>query len=88
LDQGEAGLDDRPGSQETDAGDDLGRQAGRVAPLPDSFVPDRGIFAALAGVALQAIHDAHIKVGDYVVVFGLGVIGLLAVLESAGRPAK
>jgi 2-desacetyl-2-hydroxyethyl bacteriochlorophyllide A dehydrogenase len=51
----------------------------RVAPLPDGFPTEQGIFLALAGVALQAIHDAHIKVGDYVVVFGMGVIGLLAV---------
>ena len=52
---------------------------GRVTPLPDGFSPERGIFLALTGVALQAIHDAHIKVGDYVVVFGMGAIGLLAV---------
>ncbi|MEA3439569.1 MAG: zinc-binding alcohol dehydrogenase [Chloroflexota bacterium] len=51
----------------------------RVAPLPDGFSSEQGIFLALAGVALQAIHDAHIKLGDYVVVFGMGVIGLLAV---------
>ncbi len=51
----------------------------RIVPLPDGFLPERGIFLALAGVALQAIHDAHIKLGDYVVVFGMGVIGLLAV---------
>lgn len=51
----------------------------RVAPLRDDLSPEKGIFLALAGVALQAIHDAHIKLGDYVVVFGMGVIGLLAV---------
>ncbi len=52
---------------------------GPVTPLPDGFSPEQGIFSALAGVALQAIHDAHIKVGDHVVVFGMGAIGLLAV---------
>jgi 2-desacetyl-2-hydroxyethyl bacteriochlorophyllide A dehydrogenase len=51
---------------------------GRVTPLPDGFLPEQGIFLALTGVALQAIHDAHIKLGDSVVVFGMGVIGLLA----------
>jgi 2-desacetyl-2-hydroxyethyl bacteriochlorophyllide A dehydrogenase len=51
---------------------------GPVIPLPDPFSPERGIFSALAGVALQAIHDAHVKVGDFVAVFGMGVIGLLA----------
>jgi 2-desacetyl-2-hydroxyethyl bacteriochlorophyllide A dehydrogenase len=52
---------------------------GRLSPLPKGFLPEQGIFLALAGVALQAIHDAHIKLGDSVVVFGMGVIGLLAV---------
>jgi len=52
---------------------------GRVSPLPNGFLPEKGIFLALGGVALQAIHDAHIKLGDYVAVFGLGVIGLLTV---------
>lgn len=52
---------------------------GDIAPLPDTLSPDRAIILALAGVALQAVHDAHIKVGDHVAIFGLGVIGLLAV---------
>ncbi len=51
----------------------------RITPLPAGFSSERAIFLALAGVALQAIHDAHIKVGDYLAVFGLGTIGLLAV---------
>ena len=51
----------------------------RVSPLPAEFPAEQGIFLALAGVALQGIHDAHIKVGDQMVIFGLGVIGLLAV---------
>jgi threonine dehydrogenase-like Zn-dependent dehydrogenase len=40
---------------------------------------ERGLFVSLASVALQAVHDARIKVGDAVVVSGAGVIGLLAV---------
>lgn len=51
---------------------------GPVIPLPDRVSPERGIFSALAGVALQSIHDAHLKVGDYVAIFGAGTIGLLA----------
>jgi 2-desacetyl-2-hydroxyethyl bacteriochlorophyllide A dehydrogenase len=51
---------------------------GEVAPLPPTLSPDDAIALALAGVALQAVHDAHIKVGDHVAIFGLGVIGLLA----------
>ncbi|HEY8455605.1 MAG TPA: zinc-binding dehydrogenase [Actinopolymorphaceae bacterium] len=49
----------------------------------------RGVFTSLASVALQAIHDARIKVGDAVVVFGGGVIGQLvcqlAAMNGAGR---
>jgi 2-desacetyl-2-hydroxyethyl bacteriochlorophyllide A dehydrogenase len=47
--------------------------------LPPTDKPERGVFVALAGVALQATHDARLKVGDAVVVSGLGVIGLLIV---------
>jgi 2-desacetyl-2-hydroxyethyl bacteriochlorophyllide A dehydrogenase len=52
---------------------------GRPQPLPPALDPDRAIVLALAGVALQAVHDAHIKLGDRVAIFGMGVIGLLAV---------
>ncbi len=52
---------------------------GDVWPLPAGLDPDMAIVLALAGVALQAIHDAHIKVGDRIAIFGLGTIGLLAV---------
>ena len=52
---------------------------GLIEPLPPGLDPDRAVMLALAGVALQAVHDAHIKLGDRVVIFGLGAIGLLAV---------
>jgi 2-desacetyl-2-hydroxyethyl bacteriochlorophyllide A dehydrogenase len=52
---------------------------GDIWPLPAGLDPDTAIVLALAGVALQAIHDAHIKVGDRIAIFGLGTIGLLAV---------
>ena len=42
-------------------------------------LPEQAIILALAGVALAAIHDPRIKVGDRVTIFGLGTIGLLAV---------
>ena len=51
----------------------------RVEPLPAGLSPDQAVLLALGGVALAAVHDAHIKVGDRVAVFGLGVIGLLVV---------
>lgn len=55
---------------------------GPIEPLPPEIDPAQAIVLALAGVALQAIHDAHIKLGDRVAVFGLGAIGLLAVQLS------
>ena len=47
--------------------------------LPDGVTPEQAVFGALIGVALAAVHDAQIKVGDHVVVFGLGAIGLIVV---------
>lgn len=45
--------------------------------LPDNVSPEMGVFTAMGQVALAAIHDAMVKVGDHVVIFGAGVIGLL-----------
>lgn len=47
--------------------------------LPDADRPERAVFLSLAGVALQAVHDAYVKLGDAVVVSGLGTIGQLTV---------
>jgi 2-desacetyl-2-hydroxyethyl bacteriochlorophyllide A dehydrogenase len=47
--------------------------------LPTEERLERALFVSLAAVALQAVHDAEIKLGDTVSVHGLGVIGLLAV---------
>lgn len=62
---------------------------GVVAPLPPEIVPEQAIFLASASIALQAIHDAQIKVGDHVTIFGLGLLGLLTVqlakLNGASR---
>lgn len=52
---------------------------GRIDPLPTDVDAEQAIFLALAGVALQAVHDARIKTGDRVAVFGLGAIGLLTI---------
>jgi 2-desacetyl-2-hydroxyethyl bacteriochlorophyllide A dehydrogenase len=40
---------------------------------------ERWLFVSLGAVALVAVHDARIKLGDHVVVIGLGAIGLLVV---------
>lgn len=47
--------------------------------LPTAERVERGLFVSLAAVALQAVHDAEIKLGDSVSVHGLGAIGLLTV---------
>lgn len=46
--------------------------------LPSRERLERALFISLAAVALQAVHDAQIKLGDAVSVHGLGAIGLLA----------
>jgi hypothetical protein len=45
---------------------------GRIEALPANVTPEQAIILALAGVALQAIHDARIKVGDRVAIFWAG----------------
>jgi 2-desacetyl-2-hydroxyethyl bacteriochlorophyllide A dehydrogenase len=47
--------------------------------LPTADRIERALFISLAAVALQAVHDAEIKLGDAVSVHGLGTIGLLTV---------
>ncbi len=59
--------------------DDTAKAAIPMQVLPPGVSPERGVFAALVGVALAAVQDAQIKVGDHVVVFGMGAIGLIAV---------
>jgi threonine dehydrogenase-like Zn-dependent dehydrogenase len=48
-------------------------------PLPDHMKPETALFTDPAIFALQAVHDAQVKVGDRVAIIGLGAIGLLAV---------
>jgi 2-desacetyl-2-hydroxyethyl bacteriochlorophyllide A dehydrogenase len=56
--------------------------------LPKEVAPDSAALLQSAAIALQAVHDAQLKVGDRVAIFGLGVLGLLAVqlarLNGAG----
>src|SRR6266540_6798800 len=47
--------------------------------LPKGLDPERAALLQSATIALQAIHDARLKLGDTVAVFGLGAFGLLAV---------
>jgi 2-desacetyl-2-hydroxyethyl bacteriochlorophyllide A dehydrogenase len=43
--------------------------------LPEGADPRIGIFSHIGAVALNGVHDAGIRMGDLVVVFGLGVPG-------------
>jgi 2-desacetyl-2-hydroxyethyl bacteriochlorophyllide A dehydrogenase len=56
--------------------------------LPREIEPERAALLQSAAIALQAVHDARLKVGDRVAIFGLGVFGILAVqlarLSGAG----
>lgn len=50
--------------------------------IPDGADPRIGIFSHIGAVALNGAHDARIRIGDLVVVFGLGVPGQI-VLQAA-----
>ena len=43
--------------------------------LPEGADPRIGIFSHIGAVALNGVHDARIRIGDVVAVFGLGVPG-------------
>jgi 2-desacetyl-2-hydroxyethyl bacteriochlorophyllide A dehydrogenase len=56
--------------------------------LPDGLDPEHATLLQSVAIALQAVHDAAIELGDMTVVFGLGAFGLLGVqlarLSGAG----
>jgi 2-desacetyl-2-hydroxyethyl bacteriochlorophyllide A dehydrogenase len=43
--------------------------------LPDGADPRIGIFSHIGAVALNGVHDAQLRIGDTVAIFGLGVPG-------------
>ena len=53
--------------------------------IPDGADPRIGIFSHIGAVALNGVHDARIRIGDLVVVFGLGVPG--QIVAQAARAA-
>jgi threonine dehydrogenase-like Zn-dependent dehydrogenase len=58
---------------------------GRV--LPAGADPRIGIFSHIGAVALNGVHDARIRIGDVVVVFGLGVPGQIVVQAARASGA-
>jgi len=57
-----------------------------VTPLPGELDFEQGAFAALGAIAMQGVRQAQPELGDFVVVMGLGLIGLLTVqlLKASG----
>jgi 2-desacetyl-2-hydroxyethyl bacteriochlorophyllide A dehydrogenase len=51
--------------------------ANLVVRLPDGLDPTLGVFTANLETALNVVHDAPLRLGESVVVFGLGTVGLL-----------
>lgn len=52
--------------------------------MPEGADPRIGIFSHIGAVALNGVHDANIRIGDTVAVFGLGVPGQI-VVQAARR---
>lgn len=50
--------------------------------LPAGTDPEQAVFHILARVALGGVHDAHLQLGETVVVMGLGTVGLLAAQQA------
>ncbi len=46
--------------------------------LPTGMNPEHAAMVQSATIVLQAVHDARIRIGDRVAVFGLGALGLIA----------
>lgn len=56
--------------------------------MPVGADPRIGIFSHIGAVALNAIHDARIRIGDTVAVFGLGVPGQIVAQAARASGAR
>lgn len=56
--------------------------------LPEAADPRIGIFSHIGAVALNGVHDAQIRIGDWVAVFGLGVPGQIVVQAATRSGAR
>jgi threonine dehydrogenase-like Zn-dependent dehydrogenase len=56
--------------------------------IPAGADPRIGIFSHIGAVALNGVHDARIRMGDLVVVFGLGVPGQIALQAARASGAN
>ena len=56
--------------------------------LPEGQAPILGIFSQIGAIALNGVHDARIRIGETVAVFGLGVPGQIAAQLARGSGAR
>lgn len=56
--------------------------------LPDDADPRIGIFSHIGAVALNGVHDAALRIGDTVAVFGLGVPGQIVAQAARASGAR
>jgi 2-desacetyl-2-hydroxyethyl bacteriochlorophyllide A dehydrogenase len=56
--------------------------------MPDGADPRIGIFSHIGAVALNGVHDANLRIGDTVAVFGLGVPGQIVVQAARASGAR
>jgi len=57
-----------------------------VAKIPDEVGLDEAAFTTVAAIAMQGVRQADVRVGEQVIVIGLGLVGLLTVqlLKASG----
>jgi 2-desacetyl-2-hydroxyethyl bacteriochlorophyllide A dehydrogenase len=54
-----------------------------AVPVPKGLDPTKAVFARLGAVAMTAVRISEIELGDFVAVFGLGLVGNMAVQLAA-----
>ena len=56
--------------------------------MPQGADPRTGVFSHIGAVALNGVHDAQIRIGDLVAVFGLGVPGQIVAQAARASGAR
>ena len=56
--------------------------------MPEGADPRIGIFSHIGAVALNGVHDAQLRIGDFVAVFGLGVPGQIVAQAARASGAR
>ncbi len=56
--------------------------------MPEGAEPIFGIFSHLGAIALNGVHDAALRLGDTVAVFGLGALGQIVAMMARKNGAK